>query len=306
MIKSKEIFISKSTKGQIQIFIASLLIATSFPVGEIIAKNLDPGILNLIRFLTAVLIYTPFIYWRYKSFFIPDFKRLLSYSLISLCLTGFFWFMFEALKYTTALNTGALFVLIPGIAAIFSFILLKEKLSKPKLFALLFGFVGSSWVIFKGDISSLINMNFNIGDIIFLCGCCLMAIYAPLVKKIHKGEPAAIISYWTLITGCFWLLIFSNVKLFDVNWSDIPASTFPQIIYLAIFTTILSTLFFQSAAINLGGNKVAAYTYLNPTLVVIINWIIGKGLPPIKVIPGVIIVLIATFILQLAHGSKKN
>ena len=125
-----------------------------------------------------------------------------------------------------------------------------------------------------------------------------MALYAPLVKKIHSGEPAAIISYWTLITGCFWLLLFSNFKLFEVEWSSIPASTFLLIGYLAVFTTILSTLFFQSAAINLGGNKVAAYTYLNPSLVVIINWSIGKGLPAFQVLPGVIIVLFATILLQ--------
>ena len=130
-----------------------------------------------------------------------------------------------------------------------------------------------------------------------------MAFYAPLVKKIHSGEPAAIISYWTLITGCFWLLLFSNFKLFEVDWLSVPTSTFPLIIYLAVFTTILSTLFFQSAAINLGGNKVAAYTYLNPSLVVVINWAIGKGFPPLKVLPGVLIVLLATLVLQ--RGDKN-
>ncbi len=290
--------LSNYFKGQVQIWIASLLIATSFPVGEIIADELDPGILNLLRFIIAVIVYTPFIYLKYKYIFFPSFKKIISYSLISFCLTGFFWFMFKSLKYTTALNTGTLFVLIPGIAAIFSYFLLKEKLSSAKLLALLFGFVGAIWVVFRGDISSLLGMKINVGDLIFLCGCLLMAFYAPLVKKIHSGEPAAIISYWTLITGCGWLLIFSNFKLLEVDWSTISFSTFPLIAYLAIFTTILSTLFFQSAAINLGGNKVAAYTYLNPSLVVIINWIIGKGLPPFKVLPGVLIVLLATLILQ--------
>ncbi len=290
--------ISNYFKGQVQIWIASLLIATSFPVGEIVANDLDPGILNLLRFIIAVIVYTPFVIWKYKSLFFPSIKKIISYSLISFCLTGFFWFMFKSLKYTTALNTGTLFVLIPGIAAIFSYFLLKEKLGSSKLIALLFGFIGAIWVVFQGDISSLLAMKINIGDLIFLCGCLLMAFYAPLVKKIHSGEPAVIISYWTLITGCGWLLIFSNFKLLEVDWSSIPITTFPLIAYLAIFTTILSTLFFQSAAINLGGNKVAAYTYLNPSLVVLINWIIGKGLPPSKVLPGVLIVLLATLVLQ--------
>ena len=266
---------------------------------------MDPGVLNLIRFIVATAVFAPFIIIQYKRKIIPKFNKLILFSLISFCLTGFFWCMFEALKYTTALNTGSLFVLIPGIAAIFSLMLLKEKLGKAKILALFLGFFGASWVVFKGEINSFISLELNSGDLIFLVGCFLMAAYAPLVKKVHTGEPSAIITFWTLLTGCFWLAIFSNFQIFEFNWKAIPVNVYLAILYLAIFTTILSTLFFQSAAINLGGNRVAAYTYLNPTLVLLLNWIIGKGLPPIKVIPGVIIVLGATFVLQIGIIIKK-
>ena len=133
-----------------------------------------------------------------------------------------------------------------------------------------------------------------------------MAAYAPLVKRIHTGEPSAIITFWTLATGCIWLALFSNQKILTIDLYQIKPTVFLGIGYLAVFTTIASTLLFQSAAIKLGGNKVAAYTYVNPSLVLMIDWIMGKDFPPWKVIPGILVVLAATGVLQLRSPPKKH
>ncbi len=293
-------------KGQTQIWAATLLIATSFTFGESIAGDLDPAILNLLRFVLAVSILAPFIFWIYGKEALPHPRRLAAYALISFCMTGFFWAMFEALRYTTALNTGTLFVLIPGIAAIYSLVLLGERLGPNKLIALSLGLFGALWVVFGGEHRRLFSLDLKYGDLNFMGGCCLMAAYAPLVKRINSGEPPAIITFWTLATGCFWLALFSNQKLLEIDIYQIKPTVLVGICYLAVFTTIASTLLFQSAAIRLGGNKVAAYTYVNPSLVLLIDWIIGKGFPPWKVIPGILLVLAATGVLQMNVRAKTQ
>ena len=57
---------------------------------------------------------------------------------------------------------------------------------------------------------------------------------------------------------------------------------------------------FQAAAIKLGPNRVAAYYYLNPLLVLVIDFAVGKGLPSLRILPGVAIALAATFVLARA------
>jgi len=285
--------------GQIQIWIATLLIATSFPVGAAIAKGLDPAVLTLLRFMLAAALFAPVIAWRYGLHW-PGWRALAGYAAISLCITGFFWAMFEALRYTTALNTGTLFVLIPSFAALYSFVLLGQRMGRYQLVALALGIVGALWVIFRGDVDRLLALDLNRGDAIFFVGILLMGANAPLVKRLHRSEPPAVITFWSLMTGCVWLLLFTNAKLWTTDWAAIDLGVFGGIAYLAIFTTILSTFFFQAATLKIGPNRVAAYTYVNPLLVVLIDWAIGLGLPPLRVLPGVVITLAATFVLQQA------
>ncbi len=285
--------------GQIQIWVASLLIATSFPVGAAIASGLDPAVLTLLRFVMAVVLFAPIIVWRYGLSW-PGWRALAGYAGISLCMTGFFWAMFEALRYTTALNTGTLFVLIPSFAALYSFVLLGARLSRYQLIALVLGIVGALWVIFRGDLDRLLALDLNRGDAIFFVGILFMGAYAPMVKKMHRSEPPAVITFWSLTTGCVWLLLFTNTKLWTTDWGAIDLGVFGGIAYLAVFTTILSTFFFQAATLKIGPNRVAAYTYVNPLLVVLLDWAIGLGLPPLRVLPGVLITLAATFVLQQA------
>jgi hypothetical protein len=41
-----------------------------------------------------------------------------------------------------------------------------------------------------------------------------------------------------------------------------------------------------------------AYSYLYPGFVLILDLLLGHGLPPLRVIPGILVVLCAMFILQ--------
>jgi len=43
---------------------------------------------------------------------------------------------------------------------------------------------------------------------------------------------------------------------------------------------------------------VMAYSYFYPAFVLVINWGLGKGLPPAIILPGVAVVTLATVVLQ--------
>ena len=70
------------------------------------------------------------------------------------------------------------------------------------------------------------------------------------------------------------------------------------IIYLAIFSTIITFYLTHIATIYLGPTRVMAYSYFYPALVLAINWGLGKGLPPAIILPGILVVSLATIVLQ--------
>jgi len=213
--------------------LASIIVSSSFTVGEAITHGLDPSVLLLVRYVVAVLCLAPVLLYNH-GFSLPSSRQLGGYSLISASTVGFFWCMFESLRYTNALNTSVIFTLVPGISGIYSAVFLKERLGHGRLWALFFGMIGSLWVIFRGDFDRLLALDANYGDILFLAGCFMMAAYTPLVKKLHQQESMVVMTFWVLATGTVWLLLLSFLSLGAVEWQGVETRVWAGIINLDV------------------------------------------------------------------------
>ena len=191
--------------------LAAGLGSTSFTVGKAIAAGMDPAILTLIRFMVAALLFLPFL--RYQcGLKLPTGRSLLRYSIISFTLTGFFWLMFVSLRSTTALNTGVIFTLVPGISSIYSAILLRERLGRYRIIAMIPATIGAIWVLFRGSVERLLAFDLNTGDLIFFCSCLLIAFYTPLVKLLHRGEAMAEMTFWNTRPSRPWCFVASGAE----------------------------------------------------------------------------------------------
>jgi drug/metabolite transporter (DMT)-like permease len=283
--------------------LASLLIATSFPVVASIAGTMDSLILALLRFVLASLLFLPLVVWRYRTEVIPSGVSLIRYAALSAPLVGFFYAMFEALRTTTAINTGALFTFVPSFAALFTLLILGERLAGRRLVALGTGMVGAMWVVFRGEFSRFMALELVPGDAVFLAGTASLGLYAVLVKRLHRGEPMAVMTFWTLVTGSGWLLVLGWDALSAVRWHAIEPLVFSAIVYLAIFTTLVTFLLTQKAVALIGPTQTMAYNYLNPTLVALLVWALGDGVFGWMVVPGVGLTLISMAVLQRENRS---
>ncbi|MFC1513246.1 DMT family transporter [Thermodesulfobacteriota bacterium] len=277
--------------------LAAILVSTSFVVGKAIADGLDPAVLTLVRFLLATLLFAPYV-GRSHGLKLPSWRALRGYATISAALVAFFWCMFASLRYTSALNTSALFTLVPGISGIYGAVLLRERLSLARLLALVFGMVGALWIIFRGDLDLLLALAFNKGDLLFLAGCFAMAFYTPLVKLFYRREPMAVMTFWVLVTGSGWLLLLSAPRLAAVPWGEVAPMIWAGVVYLAVFSTIITFFLTHFVTPLLGSTRVMAYSYFYPAMVLVLDWLLGRGLPPLMTLPGVVIVLLATVVLQ--------
>jgi drug/metabolite transporter (DMT)-like permease len=282
--------------------LCAVLVSTSFIASKAIAHGMDPAVLTLLRFAIAALLFLPYIQYKH-GLQLPEKNRLLGYACISFILTGFFWLMFLSLRSTTALNTGVIFTLVPGISGIYSAVLLKERLGKYRLIAMIPATVGAVWVLFRGSLTEFLAFDLNSGDLIFFISCLLMAFYTPLVKLFHQEEPMSVMTFWILVTGSGWLLLLCGHQLPAVSWGTIPLKIWVGIIYLSVFVTIITFFLSQLCTLFLGPTRVMAYSYLYPPCIVLIEWGFGRPLPPIHILPGVFLIIAAMFIMQ--QGAEE-
>lgn len=285
--------------------VATCLVATSFPVAAAITHGLDSVVLTFIRFLLATVLFAPIVALRY-GLPCPSVRDLMRYSILSLLLVTFFWCMFAALRLTTPLNTAAIFALNPAVTAVLAMVLLGERIPASARMALPVGALGAALVIFRGDLSALLALEIGTGDLIFLAGSIALSGYGTLIKRLHRGEPMARMTFWILATGAMWLAILALPKLGDVAWQQVSLTVFAGIAYLAVFTTIITFFLYQWSTAHIGPTRVVSYTFLNPALVLLIGLASGETLPPIATWAGVALTLAATFCLQMSPPTPRT
>ncbi len=283
--------------------LCAVLVSTSFTASKAIAHGMNPSVLTLLRFVIAALLFLPYVQYKH-GVHLPEKKRLIGYACISFVLTSFFWLMFLSLRSTTALNTGVIFTLVPSISGLYSAVLLKERLGKYRLIAMFPATVGAIWVLFRGSLTELLAFNLNSGDLIFFISCLFMAFYTPLVKLFHQEEPMSVMTFWIMVTACGWLFLFCGHQLPGVAWGTVPLKIWAGIIYLAIFSTIITFFLTQRCTLSLGPTRVMAYSYLYPPCIVLIEWGLGHPLPSFHVVPGVGLIIAAMFIVQ--QGAEDH
>ena len=279
------------------VFVAMFLISFSYPVGEAIANELNTGVLLFLRFALATAVFGPLVAWRHGLAW-PGWRALGGYAAIATSLTAFFWCLFYGLRTTSALNTGAISTLIPGLTAVGGAILVGERLGSHRLAALGIGLVGALWVVFRGDWERFVALDLNTGDPIVFAGCVAMGFYSPLVKRFHRGEPVIVMTFWVVAVNALWCLLLANAALWTTAWGAVPLFAYGGVAYVALGSTVVAFFLMQWGTIRMGPTRVQTYSYLLPAFVLAIDWALGKGLPTPLTIPGILIVLAASLVIQ--------
>lgn len=288
---------SKELNSHLIIILATFLVGGSFVVSQKLSGIIDPISITLLRFVIASLVLVPIIFFNqnYRKKLIPTFNRAM---IISFFYSLFFIGLFKALEYTTALNTGTIFTLVPFITAVFSIFIFNQKISLMSYLVYFIGIIGTSMVVFRGNLELFISLSLNNGDIIFLLAIFSMALYSICMKYFHKEDDELIVLvFMTLFGGVIWMSL--SLIIFDIplNWTKIGTEEFLYIIYLSILATLVTSYLYQRGTIFLGPKKVMAYVYLNPATIIIISYFTIHEEINTFIFIGILISSFATFIL---------
>ncbi|MDH1976989.1 DMT family transporter [Aliarcobacter butzleri] len=284
---------SKNLNAHFIILIATFLVGGSFIVSQKLSGIIDPISITLLRFVIASLLLAPIVLFnqKYRKKVISTFKRAM---IISFFYSIYFIGLFKSLEFTTALNTGTIFTLVPLLTAL----VFKQKISFNQYLIYLIGIIGTCMVIFKGNLELFLSLSLNKGDVIFIFSTFCMALYSISAKYFHKqDDELVVLVFMTLVGGIVWMSL--ALVLFDVplNWQEISSKEFLYLGYLTVFATLVTSYLYQKATIVLGPKKVMAYVYLNPGAIAILLFVFEFKSINFWMFLGILISSFATLIL---------
>jgi len=279
----------------------SLLIAGSFSFGTRIANLMEPTAMMALRFAIAGAVIGII------AALGPGFKRRYfdapwRYLLLGGLFAIYFGLMFEGLKTASPVSASAVFTLTPIMSAFFGYFLLRQITTFWMALALAIGATGALWVIFRGDIAALLAFDIGRGEAIFFIGCIAHALYTPLVRKLHRGEPIVEFTFGMIVAGFIILGILGAPDLVQTDWAVLPWYFWGGLFYLAICASSVTFFLVQYATMHLPSAKVMAYTYLTPSWVIAWEFILTERMPPALMFLGVAATIVALVMLLRDEG----
>ena len=268
----------------------ALLIAASFSAAAQVSQAIDPILLTGLRLLFCALVFLPLLLFKGDS--AMTVRGLFGHAVLGLLLAAYFGSLFEALRYTSAVNTGTMFTLVPLLTLLFEAVLMPDSHLKQRVLPMLMAAAGAVLLVLKGadpgELPSLYAVS------VYGVGCVAMALYSPLSQRLKarslKGRGPVGMTFWNMLFGALFLLAFCGLSGGWRSASLLTVSDFWWLIYLAVFATLVTFWLLHRAIGVLAPSSVISYIYLSTLLLTLFHWFWLRQPPlPLEIIGALLV-----------------
>ena len=244
--------------------ITALCWAGNAIVGRLAAGHIPPVTLSFLRWSMAFLIILPFA-WKHL---VRDWGAIRGRlgTMVILSVTGISAFntmQYWALEHTQALNTLLLQSAAPLFVAIWSLLLLGIRLTLAQAGGLAVSLAGVLVILLQGDLTTLKNIEFNIGDIIFITALAIFGLYSTLSFKRPQIHGLSFVGF-TFGCGAAALIPLFVWELMTRPLMQLDSANLLTLFYVAVFPSTVAYLCFNRGVHLIGANRAAAFFHVVP------------------------------------------
>jgi drug/metabolite transporter (DMT)-like permease len=233
-------------------------------VGRTAAGHIAPVTLSFLRWSGAFLIVLPFAWPHLKRDWPLIRERLGLMVLLSITgIGGFNTLQYWALEHTQALNTLLLQSAGPLFVAIWSLALLGVRLTLAQACGIVVSLCGVLVILLHGDLTTLRNIEFNKGDVIFTVALAIFGLYSVLTLKRPAIHGLSFVGF-TFGVGAACLIPAFIWELFYRPLMQLDASNLLSLVYVAVFPSTLAYLCFNRGVQLIGANRAAPFFHVVP------------------------------------------
>ncbi len=177
--------------------------------------------------------------------------------------TGFNGFLYSALQYTTAVNAAIEQGGIPVLIFLLNFLLFRIAASKVQILGFIISFVGVALTAGHGDLSTLLSLKLNFGDVLMMLAVLTYAVFTIALR----WKPAL---HWKSLMTCLACGAFlASIPL--LIWEEakgnliLPDQTgFALIVFCGLLPSLVSQTLYIAGIAIIGANRAGLFINLVP------------------------------------------
>jgi drug/metabolite transporter (DMT)-like permease len=268
------------------LFLAPLLWSGNFVVARAVHEQIAPISLNFWRWVVALAFLLPMALPHLKPAY-PVLRRHWRHVLVLALLgvAGFNSILYTALNWTTTTKAALLFSTTPLVIIAFSQLALREPLRGWQLVGLLLSAPGVALVITSGDLSLLLELQLNRGDLWVLVSVVVWAAYSVLLRRTLPGVAPIAMLTATAALGLVLLLplhLWEVAKLGGVAWNGTTAAS---VLYLGVGAGAVAFLAWDRAITAVGPSIAGHFLHLIPMFGAgLAGALLGEAIAPAQVL----------------------
>jgi drug/metabolite transporter (DMT)-like permease len=244
----------------------------NFVVGRAVRTDIAPIALSFWRWAVALVVLLPFALphvrtqWRAV---LHSWRILVMFGILGVA--NFSTFVYIGLHSTTATNAVFVNSISPVVIVALSWMLLGQAIRNRQAVGIMLSLLGVIAIVMRGDLRALMVLQFNIGDLWVLAGVLSWALYSVYLK----WRPAEL--HWlsfTIATVGVGVIVLLPFYIWEVGQGarfSLNLTTVSSVLYLGIFPSVLSYIFWNRAVMQVGANKAGQFMYLMPVFGTILS-----------------------------------
>lgn len=274
--------------------LAALGATTIYGLNHTIAKGVMPNHVGALGFVMLRVLGAAALFWIF-SIFGPkekidkkDYLRMLVCAFFGMGVNMMVFF--KGLSLSTPINSSVLVTTTPIIVLIMSAVLIKEKITRRKVFGIFIGLIGALGLILFGAEIRQDAPNIGLGNFLILMNSVFYGTYLILAKiLISKYHPFTFMK-WLFSLGILICMPFGYQELTEIVWANLPFDMIWRIAFVIIGTTFCTYLFNIFALTQLKASTLSAFVYVQPLLGILFAISMGKdSLTTIKVLAAALV-----------------
>jgi drug/metabolite transporter (DMT)-like permease len=244
---------------------APLCWAGNMIVGRAVRGEIPPLSLNWWRWAVAVavlLAFTAPALGRQRALLARHWKLVV--FLAATGIAGFHSCVYVGLTQTTAVNSALIVGMGPALIVPLARILLGERITRLQALGVAVSSVGAVTVIVQGDISVLLGLDFNGGDLWLLLASTLWATYSVLLKRKPAEMDVMALTTAVMLVG---VVLTTPLYLWEMSRGLIVPFSLESaaaIGYVGLFAGVLAYIAWNRGVSMVGPNKGGLFLHLLP------------------------------------------
>jgi drug/metabolite transporter (DMT)-like permease len=247
------------------LILTTLFWSGNFVVSRGMHTEIPPLALSFWRWSFALLILSFFAVrhlWLQRKLVRRHYRFILVQGILGVA--AFNTLIYMAVQTTTAINAVLVNSCIPVLIAVCSWIMFREVMTVRQCCGVLLSLCGVSLIIAGGDLSYLLQLDFNSGDLLVLAAAVFWALYSANLKRYPAGlHPFAYLS-GIVITGLLFIFPMYLAEIASGRDFRFNGATLGSILYVALFASVLAFIFWNRAVRMVGANKAGPFIHLMP------------------------------------------